>query len=155
MRIYISGGLTNLEKPQLKDTYAALGELCEGLGFSSFVPHLMGTDPVKNPDILATTVWRNDHREVAAADIVIAYVGVPSLGVGAELEIARVTASELILWWFRADVVSRMALGNPGVRHRIEAEDEADLHTKLLPILKTYKGLLSGLDVPNDREWLV
>ncbi|MFH1822185.1 MAG: hypothetical protein ABH830_00620 [Patescibacteria group bacterium] len=81
-------------------------------------------------------VWQKNLREIAASDLLIAYVGEPSLGVGAELEIARITASDIIIWWFKGEKVSRMALGNPAVIKKIEAENEADLHMKFTDFFK-------------------
>ncbi|OGI21702.1 MAG: hypothetical protein A3J06_00255 [Candidatus Moranbacteria bacterium RIFCSPLOWO2_02_FULL_48_19] len=140
MKVYIAGGLTNIGNYHLKDIYKKLGKLCVSQGLEAYAPHLSGMDPVKNPEVTPQVVWHNDHRHVASADLVIAYVGVPSLGVGAELEIARATASDIVLWYFKGEKVSRMALGNPSVKHRIEAENEKDLYTKLLVVLASYKG---------------
>ena len=130
-RIYVAGALTKVEKTSLKETYLAIAEVCSKVCSHVYVPHASGTDPVKDPNVTPETVWRVDHREVSAADMLVAYVGEPSLGVGAELEIARITASDIVLWWFEGEKVSRMALGNPAVVHTIEAKDEKNLLEQL------------------------
>jgi hypothetical protein len=102
------------------------------------VPHLNSTDPEKDPDEVPAVVWKTDHREVASSDVIIAYVGAPSLGTGAELEIARIAASDIIVWWYKGEKVSRMCLGNPNVKYQIEVEDNQDLENQLKQILKKY-----------------
>jgi len=137
-KIYISGGLTNTTNLNLKKIYEKLAGVCSIVCSNVYVPHLAGTDPANDPDVSPQTVWKKDHREVASSDLIIAYVGQPALGVGAELEIARITTSDIILWWFRGEKVSRMARGNPAAIKQIEAEDEKDLYNKLNDFLKTY-----------------
>jgi hypothetical protein len=83
-------------------------------------------------------LWKKGYIDVSASYCVIAYVGQPSLGVGAELEIARVTASKIIVWYYKNDVVSKMALGTPAISAQIKAEDDNDLMQKLETYLKTY-----------------
>lgn len=137
-KIYISGSLTNNLKKKIRDTYEKIAQLCSYFCNNVYVPHLSGTDPLTNTETLPKMVWKIDHREVASSDLLIAYVGQPSLGVGAELEIARITASDIIIWWYEGEKVSRMALGNPGIKHQIIAKDDIDLIEKLRIILKKY-----------------
>jgi deoxycytidylate deaminase len=138
-KVYVSGALTVVdENKNLKDIYENVANVCSNFCSNVYVPHLGGTDPVKDPQVDPRAVWKKDHREVASSDLIIAYVGSPSLGVGAELEIARITAADLILWWFQGEKVSRMARGNPAASHLIEAKDQKDLVYKLREILKKY-----------------
>lgn len=137
-KIYISGGLTHAGERQ-RMIYERIGQIAATACNHVYIPHLSGTDPGKNPDINPQAVWKKDHHELASADLIIAYVGEPSLGVGAELEIARITASDIIIWWFKGEQVSRMALGNPAVKHKLEAEDADDLYNKLKEILVCWK----------------
>lgn len=138
-KIYVSGALTVIdENKNLKKIYESIANISSNFCSNVYVPHLGGTDPVKDPLVDPRAVWKKDHREVSSSDLIIAYVGSPSLGVGAELEIARITASDLILWWFEGEKVSRMAKGNPAVSHMIEAKDDKDLVHKLREILKKY-----------------
>lgn len=134
-KIYISGALTHAGKKQRK-IYEKIGEICGQFSLAAYIPHLKGTDPAVNKKVTPEEVWKQDHFQVASSDLVIAYVGEPSLGVGCELEIARVTHSDIILWWLRGQKVSRMALGNPYVKIKIEAEDEKDLYKKIEKALK-------------------
>jgi hypothetical protein len=138
-KIYISGALTIIdEKKNLKNIYENIAKNCSDFCSDIYVPHLGGTDPIGDPNVDPRDVWVKDHREVATADLIIAYVGSPSLGVGAELEIARITVSDIILWWFKGEKVSRMSLGNPAVSHKLEVNDEAELMEKLRELLEKY-----------------
>ena len=135
-KVYISGALTGAKDIEgLKSLYEDIGKRVEKYFDSVYIPHLGGTDPKKDPDVSPESVWKTDHREVASSDVIIAYVGAPSLGVGAELEIARVTASDIILFWFEGETVSRMARGNPSVQHMIQAQDKEILLMELEKIL--------------------
>lgn len=134
-KIYISGPLTHSDK---KEIYEKIANICKSVCGDVYVPHLGGTDPIKNPEVDASVVWHKDHREVSSSDLLVAYVGEPSLGVGAEMEIARITETKIILWWFRGEKVSRMALGNPAVISKLEVLDEEDLYKKIKQELKKY-----------------
>ena len=139
-KIYVSGALTIINKKKdLKEIYESIASVCSNFCSNVYVPHLGGTDPVKHPEVDPLSVWKKNHREVASSDLIIAYVGYPSLGVGAELEIARITASDLIVWWLKGEKVSRMARGNPAVSHRLEVKNKNDLLNKLRKILKEYE----------------
>ncbi|MCL5411003.1 MAG: deaminase [Patescibacteria group bacterium] len=135
-KIYISGALTISDKKHdLKKIYEDIAATCSAFCSNIYVPHLGGTDPISDPEVSPSIVWKKDHREVASSDLIIAYVGEPSLGVGAELELARIASSDIILWWFEGQKVSRMARGNPNVRHMIEAKNSNNLIEQLKKIL--------------------
>jgi len=139
-KIYISGALTvQSGKNDLKQIYENIAQICSAFCSNIYVPHLGGTDPIKDPEVSPNTVWKKDHREVASSDLIIAYVGEASLGVGAELEIARMASSDIILWWFKGQKVSRMARGNPNVKCMIEAKDADDLIEQLRKVISGLK----------------
>ena len=64
-----------------------------------------------------------DRARVSEADIMIAYVGVPSFGVGLEIEFARQAGTKVILLYAESDTVSRLPRGNPAVVHEIVLSD--------------------------------
>lgn len=134
-KIYIGGSLTHTAETQ-KEIYVKIAELCKTFCDITYVPHLSGTDPVKNPEVTPAEVWQKDYAEVSSSDLNIAFVGEPSLGTGGELEIAREAKRDIILWWFAGQKVSRLPLGNPAVVEKIEAKDEDDLLEKLRNILE-------------------
>lgn len=135
-KAYVAGALTHHANSDQKETYLRIGDYCKKLGLkSAYVPCYMGTDPVKDPNVTPRKVWETDEREVREADLVVAYVGAPSLGTGGELEIARIAQNDIILWWYQGDVVSRLPLGNPAVIAKIEAINENDLFQQLKQII--------------------
>jgi nucleoside 2-deoxyribosyltransferase len=130
-KVYVSGALTKLDSGRdYREIYEAIGRVCAEFGYEPYIPH-QHCDPIRNPEIDASVVWQKDHSEIEKADLTLAYVGQPSLGVGAEIEIARILEKDLIIWYFEAEKVSRMALGNPAVRSVIIAKDETDLYGKI------------------------
>lgn len=138
-KAYISGALTRLDgKKDYRHIYEMIAMICSDNGMEVYLPHIF-SDPVKNPEISPAKVWEQDHRNVSSSDLIIAYVGQPSHGVGAELEIARVACKDIILWYFEGEKVSRMVLGNPAVQKTIVAKDENDIYRKLIKYLKERK----------------
>lgn len=125
-KAYISGPLTNTPKINtLKKFYEKLGDECLRQGWNAYIPH-QHSDPLMHPNIDPETVYRLDRQNVICSDLVIAYVGIPSIGVGQEIEIAATARIPVILLFERDRSVSRMVRGNPIVvaeitrRHRDE-----------------------------------
>lgn len=129
-KIYIAGALTHSDEWQ-KKIYEEIAKMCESVCDNVYVPHLGGTDPVEHPEVTPRDVWKKNNQTVSSSDLIIAYVGEPSLGVGGELEIARTAHSDIIIWWFKGQKVSRMARGNPMVKIQIEAKDEKYLRKEI------------------------
>lgn len=126
-KVFISGPLTGLERPGVvKANYERLAQLCECQGIEAYVPHRR-TDPLANPDVPASEVYEIDRLHVSTADLVIAYVGIPSLGVGQEIEIARQNEVGVVLLCERGKQLSRMTTGSPNViaEIRFDEFDEA------------------------------
>lgn len=109
--IYISGALTGIESPEkIKNFYESIGSLCQKLGFQSYVPHL-NTDPIANPDITPQEVYQTDRHQVINADLIIAYLGIPSFGVGMELAFAALENIPVILLYEKGKTISRFPRG--------------------------------------------
>ena len=106
-QVYISGALTNANRKQF---YEEIAQVVNSLGYKAYVPH-MYTDPEKNPDVTPTEVYELDMEQIENSCLVIAYVGIPSFGVGMELERASSKGIPIILLHHNDDKVSRMALG--------------------------------------------
>lgn len=88
MRIYISGPLQGSSDLQTaRSFYEALAAVVEESGHEAYVPHL-STDPIADRDLSAETVFATDVAALNEADAVIAHVGLPSTGVGAEIVLA-------------------------------------------------------------------
>lgn len=134
---YISGALTNVAGlDDMRRFYEAIGQVCADNGFDPYIPH-QHTDPVLAAQISPGQVWETDYRVVSVSAVVVAFVGEPSLGVGAELEISRENRVPIILMARNSDKVSRMARGNPAVKKEIRFETENDAFTQLANALRT------------------
>lgn len=128
-KVYVSGPLTNVEisvATSLKQFYIAIRDLCHKSGYDAYVPHANGTDPIANPHIPPWQVFRTDKEQVQSSDLVIAYVNIPSLGVGMELAYAESRSIPIILLYERGAQVSRFVLGIPTVVAIVEFVDFDD-----------------------------
>lgn len=122
--VYISGPLTGMpDLDEYRAFYEAIGDQVERYGFTALIPHKQ-TDPVLNGDWTPQQVYEQDFALVTQSDLVIAYVGRKSHGVGQEIEIAREHNIPVILLYETGCVVSRMTLGNPTILLNVV---EADL----------------------------
>ncbi|TVQ56960.1 MAG: XRE family transcriptional regulator [Spirulina sp. DLM2.Bin59] len=131
LNVYISGALTDLKNPsKIKKFYENIGNLCESLDFKSYVPHL-NTDPIENSDLKPKDIYEIDKSSVIASDLVIAYLGIPSLGVGMELAYADIANIPIILLYEKHKTVSRFARGIPNTIAEIIFEQEEDAFFEL------------------------
>src|SRR5688572_16431328 len=88
MLAYISGALLNAAHLDAsRALYERLAEACRSAGWDAYVPH-QHADPVRDAHLSNVDVAERDLENVMAADVLVAYVGEPSLGVGAEVAIA-------------------------------------------------------------------
>lgn len=121
---YVSGALTTLDDGvRGRLFYELLGEIVAAAGLRAYLPH-RATDPVAAAHLDARTVYEVDRAHVSLAQLVVAYGGVPSFGVGIEVEIARAHSVPVILVVERDRPVSRILLGDPAV---VEVVRFADL----------------------------
>lgn len=88
MLIYISGPLQgSSDLDTARRLYDALAEIVRDCGHEAYVPH-HHTDPSAAADLSAERVFATDIAALSAADAVIAHIGLPSTGVGAELALS-------------------------------------------------------------------
>lgn len=86
---YISGPLqAAIDIEQARRFYELLAKVCCACGCDAYLPH-QRTDPVHHAHSSARSVFARDLNAVSAADLIVAYVGAASSGVGAELGIAH------------------------------------------------------------------
>src|SRR5205814_9051917 len=83
------------------------------------------------------TVYEIDRAHVTAARVVIAYAGVPSFGVGIEVELAREHGVPVVVVAERDRPVSRLLLGNPAVVEVVRFADLDGLRRALTAALET------------------
>ncbi len=139
-KVYVSGALNaaaNIVKS--KRFYLKVGEVCVEAGFDPYVPHTMGTDPIDNPEVTPEEVYRRDMEAVASSDLVVAYVGEPSLGVGAEVERAAARGIDVILLYEEGRPISRLTRGCPAVVATVTAEDARGLPEALRSVLRAWR----------------
>ncbi len=130
-KIYVSGPLTGIEHlDQLKHFYEEIARVCAEQHINAYVPHLY-TDPVKNAHMTPQEVYAIDRKNVKQSNLVLAYVGMSSIGVGQEIEIAREKNIPVVLLFEHNAVVSRMARGNPAVIAEIRFSDFNDALAQL------------------------
>src|SRR5688572_1780566 len=131
MRAYISGALLNAaDLEQSRSLYERFAAACRAAGWDAYVPH-QHADPVRDAGMSNVDVAARDLNEVRSADALVAYVGEPSLGVGAEVAIALAAGKQVLLVAERDRRVSRFLLGlaelHPALArvHRYDSPGEA------------------------------
>ncbi len=118
--IYICGPLTEvLKKNQksIKDFYSCIGHIAEGvLGIRGFVPH-EHCDPIANADLTPTQVDAIERKRVAKqTSCLVVFPFAPSWGGGIEVEIARANKVPILIFAHEKKRLSRLLLGNPGIK---------------------------------------
>ncbi|MTJ07271.1 XRE family transcriptional regulator [Anabaena sp. UHCC 0204] len=138
-KVYVSGALTDVENPiESKGFYEKIGLICEEIGLQGYVPHLH-TDPVNNPDITPYEVFEQDKHQVSISDLVIAYLGSLSFGVGMELAYAENNKIPIILLYETGKRISRFPRGIPTVIAEIQFNDYEDALNQLKNVLLKWK----------------
>jgi nucleoside 2-deoxyribosyltransferase len=111
MLAYISGALLNaVNLAESRARYERFADACRAVGWDAYVPH-QHADPERDTHLSNTDVARRDLDAVTSADLLIAYVGEPSLGVGAEVAIALAAKKPVLLLAEAQRKVSRFLLG--------------------------------------------
>ena len=111
MLAYISGALLNAANlDESRKLYEGFADACRAAGWEAYVPH-QHADPVRDAGLANRVVAERDLAQVHVADALIAYVGEPSLGVGAEVAIALAAGKRVLVIAERQRKVSRFLLG--------------------------------------------
>jgi len=130
-RVYISGALTGVESiSSVKKFYEDIGETCRGVGLIPYIPHI-NTDPIINSDIPPSEVFKIDKGQVVTSDLVIAYIGYPSLGVGMEVAYAETNNIPVILLYESSKTISRFPRGIPNLYSEIQFDNFSEAIIKL------------------------
>lgn len=137
MRVYISGPLQgSSDLPTARRLYEQIASVASSQGCIPYVPHLH-TDPEAAAHLDAGSVYQRDVAALLASDVVIAHVGAPSTGVGAELALAARAGLAIIAIHRDTEQVSRFAAGliEEASGHFVTFTGEADLQIKVLHCL--------------------
>lgn len=151
--VYISGALTNIGNPiDCKRFYEAIGRLCIGLGLKVYVPH-KETDPVDNADLAPQQVFVKDKQLTGNSKLIIAYVGIPSLGVGMELAYADVKNIPIILLYEKEAHISRFPRGIPSVIAEIAFADYDDALKQLVDTIESWQAQSSSAYSVHKKDF--
>jgi hypothetical protein len=141
---YISGALTALEDgARTRLFYELLAEVAGSAGLRAYLPHRV-TDPVTAADLDPRAVYDIDRAHVTASRVVIAYAGIPSFGVGIEVELAREHGIPVILVVERDRTVSRLLLGNPAVVEVVRFADLDGLRRSVVAALERVRDVVAS-----------
>jgi len=114
LNIYIAGALTGAPQ-ELYDLYEELANEAYAKGHSAYVPHIHA-GPSSHPDLLPHQIYEICASKVRSSNMILAYVGRPSFGVGMELEIAASEGIPVIAYLFKDDPpVGLIVLGTPNI----------------------------------------
>lgn len=111
MRVYISGPLQgSTDLATARKLYEDIARVVREVGMEPYVPHLH-TDPERAQHVTPAEVFHQDVDALLSAGLVIAHVGAPSTGVGAELALAAQAGLQIIAVARAGEKVSRFAEG--------------------------------------------
>lgn len=138
MRIFFAGPLTDLKNPdKTKAFYTKLAEVAQNHGFDYFWAFQHGTDPNVEHKISAREVYKRDKTELLKSDIMVAYIGEPSSGVGVEVELAHEHNIPVYVLYEKGRWTSRMLRGCPAVKKEVVFTDEPDALSQFASLLKS------------------
>ena len=152
---YVSGALTALEEgARMRLFYELLAEVVESVGLRAYLPHRV-SDPVAAAHLEPRAVYDIDRAHVTSARVVVAYAGIPSFGVGIEVELAREHAVPVVLVVERERTVSRLLLGNPAVVEVVRFADLDGLRRGLAAALERTQAIAPGASLPAVSDDVV
>ena len=152
---YVSGALTALEEgARMRLFYELLAEVVESAGLRAYLPQRV-SDPLTAAHLEPRAVYDIDRAHVTAARVVVAYAGIPSFGVGIEVELAREHAVPVVLVVERDRTVSRLLLGNPAVVEVVRFADLDGLRRGLAAALGRIAATEPGATRPTVSDDVV
>src|SRR6266540_5053721 len=152
---YVSGALTALEDgARMRLFYELLAEVVETVGLRAYLPHRV-SDPVAAAHLDPRTVYDIDRAHVTGARVVVAYAGIPSFGVGIEVELAREHGVPVVLVVERERTVSRLLLGNPAVVEVVRFAHLDGLRRTLVTALERVAAIPPGAVLPAVSDDVV
>jgi 2'-deoxynucleoside 5'-phosphate N-hydrolase len=152
--VYISGALTDMDEDQrakLRGFYEKLGEVCREFELEPYSPHVYA-DPKLVAHLTPEDVDRIDRLAVTQSYLVIAYIGIPSTGVGIEVELAHHAAKPVVLLFEKEKLeqkrITRIVRGNPAIVTEILFEDFDDAYDQLRTFLGKFQRNIRSESLP-------
>ncbi len=142
MRVFFAGALTNLKDYKKTEAfYLRLADAVKDCGHDYFWAFLNGTDPNIERTHTPQYVYDTDTGSLKTSDLMVAYIGEPSTGVGVEIEYANTHNIPVVILYEKDNWTSRMARGCPSVKKEIVFTSEEDacaqLKEYLINLIKT------------------
>jgi len=140
MKVYVAGALSEPTGLAARTRfYERIASICQDLSFEVYVPHLSKKKAnLSDASLTPRKIFDWDARHVKSSDVVIAYVGIASLGVGMELGLAACLNLPVITICERGRKVSPMILGHPCLVRHIEYDSEDECSIELGNALMTF-----------------
>jgi 2'-deoxynucleoside 5'-phosphate N-hydrolase len=128
-KIYLGGAITHAGDEQVLQWYQDITETLEKIGYEVFLPHRDVHLP-KHKD--EQDIHAINMKAIKHADLVIAYVGIPSLGVGMVLQRAQKKMIPTILLAEENSTLSEMILHTANIKTIIRFHDKEDAISQLV-----------------------
>ncbi len=133
-KVFIAGAMTNVD--HIEEQYAlyeALGDICEEMGCTTCIPH---RDNDRADEMNDSEIFQWSVEQVQDADVIVAEVSRPSLGVGGELVLANRLEKPIILLSKKDSDVSCFVNGIPSVVYHAKYKDQDEARKYLANVLK-------------------
>jgi transcriptional regulator with XRE-family HTH domain len=147
-------GLTSAQRDTIFNLSDVIAEVCKAHHINLYEPRKAGTDPLKNPDVVASSVFKIDRERVLRSDLLIHLCHFPSTGAGEELGFAYSALIPIVLVAHNDTHVSRMVTGIPSLTIKLTYRETTDLERQLddclfqlRPLLEQRKMAFSKYDV--------
>lgn len=158
--VYIAGPLTDMpadKRAMMRKFYESLGDVCREFGLNPYLPH-RHSDPELQAHMTPQRVDQVDRLGVTSSYLVIAYVGVPSIGVGIEVEMANHANKPVVIMAEQTKLVgrriTRLVRGNPAVMAEISFRDFEDAKIQLHEFLQRFADNMAESDLPAPLRLL-
>lgn len=155
---YMSGRMSGLgeesESDLIERIYDPISELTNSLGIECYFPHESRTATDRATDF-EYRIWEIDHQLINNCDFMLAYMGIPSFGVGAELEMARVAEVPTIMFCEKdqQEQVSRLSIGNSTTEPLITFSSQTEMKNKLASKMTEIMHDIRTRKVAFEEQW--
>jgi|GEM_PF-864724 len=138
--VYMSGALSALSEEDknyvITQIYSRVDRICKSINLKCYLPHQSQTTPSRG--MPHSKVWEIDYEHVIHSRAIVAYIGIPACGVGAEIEMARRENVPVILLFesTKRGNLPQLVLGSPQIKSVIAFDKPDEIDIKLRADLK-------------------